>query len=109
MAMSNPPFISSAPGPRTTPSLTEQGKSSMVPVGQTVSWWPMSTTLRGPVPNRQKTRSEEHTSELQSRFDLVCRLLLEKKKKHPSKGQAHRKQSRQAYRRMMPQTDNKVA
>src|SRR5437868_12544863 len=32
-------------------------------------------------------RSEEHTSELQSRFDLVCRLLLEKKKKktHPNK------------------------
>src|SRR5699024_11620685 len=27
----------------------------------------------------RKTRSEEHTSELQSRFDLVCRLLLEKK------------------------------
>src|SRR5699024_11370685 len=27
-----------------------------------------------------KLRSEEHTSELQSRFDLVCRLLLEKKK-----------------------------
>src|SRR5699024_11867914 len=26
-------------------------------------------------------RSEEHTSELQSRFDLVCRLLLEKEKK----------------------------
>src|SRR5699024_11891411 len=26
------------------------------------------------------TRSEEHTSELQSRFDLVCRLLIEKKK-----------------------------
>src|SRR5207249_5397765 len=32
-------------------------------------------------------RSEEHTSELQSRFDLVCRLLLEKKKyrsRHPA-------------------------
>src|SRR5450830_1998095 len=28
-----------------------------------------------------KNRSEEYTSELQSRFDLVCRLLLEKKKK----------------------------
>src|SRR5207249_11364192 len=28
-----------------------------------------------------RNRSEEHTSELQSRFDLVCRLLLEKKKK----------------------------
>src|SRR5699024_11300136 len=27
-------------------------------------------------------RSEEHTSELQSRFDLVCRLLLEKKNQH---------------------------
>src|SRR5699024_12573536 len=29
---------------------------------------------------RTSDRSEEHTSELQSRFDLVCRLLLEKKK-----------------------------
>src|SRR5699024_12825488 len=28
----------------------------------------------------KEVRSEEHTSELQSRFDLVCRLLLEKKK-----------------------------
>src|SRR5207249_2095487 len=32
------------------------------------------------VAGRNATRSEEHTSELQSRFDLVCRLLLEKKK-----------------------------
>src|SRR2546422_6751306 len=31
---------------------------------------------------RQTVRSEEHTSELQSRLHLVCRLLLEKKKKH---------------------------
>src|SRR5699024_12217719 len=30
--------------------------------------------------SRSLCRSEEHTSELQSRFDLVCRLLLEKKK-----------------------------
>src|SRR5207249_10892268 len=30
----------------------------------------------------RRFRSEEHTSELQSRFDLVCRLLLEKKKKN---------------------------
>src|SRR5207249_5633960 len=29
---------------------------------------------------KPRVRSEEHTSELQSRFDLVCRLLLEKKK-----------------------------
>src|SRR5437870_10974234 len=32
-----------------------------------------------------KLRSEEHTSELQSRGHLVCRLLLEKKKKHTCK------------------------
>src|SRR5438309_5298838 len=31
------------------------------------------------------TRSEEHTSELQSQFHLVCRLLLEKKKKKQNK------------------------
>src|SRR5207248_10848483 len=31
--------------------------------------------------DEQPTRSEEHTSELQSPYDLVCRLLLEKKKK----------------------------
>src|SRR5699024_11903763 len=30
------------------------------------------------------SRSEEHTSELQSRFDLVCRLLLEKKNETPT-------------------------
>src|SRR5699024_12216267 len=34
-------------------------------------------------------RSEEHTSELQSRFDLVCRLLLEKKKKCPRRRCKH--------------------
>src|SRR2546422_5186167 len=31
----------------------------------------------------EDSRSEEHTSELQSRLHLVCRLLLEKKKKQP--------------------------
>src|SRR5690349_23889790 len=36
--------------------------------------------LAGPIP-RKPSRSEEHTSELQSRRDLVCRLLLEKKNK----------------------------
>src|SRR5699024_12287447 len=32
---------------------------------------------------RRSSRSEEHTSELQSRFDLVCRLLTEKKNDAP--------------------------
>src|SRR5690349_24884629 len=34
----------------------------------------------GVIPGGSRRRSEEHTSELQSRRDLVCRLLLEKKK-----------------------------
>src|SRR6266849_5292393 len=47
---------------------------------------PSSRAARGPEPPRGRPsalpagRSEEHTSELQSRVDLVCRLLLEKKK-----------------------------
>src|SRR5699024_12456871 len=47
----------------------------------------MTTSGTGPIAKKTmlpktvtKGRSEEHTSELQSRFDLVCRLLLEKKK-----------------------------
>src|SRR5438067_10613214 len=39
----------------------------------------------------QPPRSEEHTSELQSRFDLVCRLLLEKKKKNKKQQQQKQK------------------
>src|SRR5699024_11884342 len=38
-------------------------------------------TLKYALNKHHHLRSEEHTSELQSRFDLVCRLLLEKKKK----------------------------
>src|SRR2546430_8168910 len=37
-----------------------------------------------PVRRRVPDRSEEHTSELQSQSNLVCRLLLEKKKKNTS-------------------------
>src|SRR5699024_12231739 len=40
-------------------------------------------------------RSEEHTSELQSRFDLVCRLLLEKKKKKIQQAKGHRRGMKQ--------------
>src|SRR2546422_1662951 len=57
--------------------------------------------LRRPVPPprrapRSTTRSEEHTSELQSRLHLVCRLLLEKKKKN-KKCRLHRRNSSRAY------------
>src|SRR5437868_9774619 len=43
-----------------------------------------STNPQQPYVRHVRFRSEEHTSELQSRFDLVCRLLLEKKNRPPS-------------------------
>src|SRR5207302_2200273 len=42
---------------------------------------------------RHLLRSEEHTSELQSRENLVCRLLLEKKKKKKMKGKKSKRQT----------------
>src|SRR2546428_6322770 len=48
--------------------------SSAAPTG-----W-SSSKMRFPGRSSSAARSEEHTSELQSRSDLVCRLLLEKKK-----------------------------
>src|SRR2546421_11677652 len=41
---------------------------------------PISASPHLPIARLFISRSEEHTSELQSRSDLVCRLLLEKKK-----------------------------
>src|SRR2546422_3287409 len=44
---------------------------------------PVNSRCQDQTPTMSKDeRSEEHTSELQSRLHLVCRLLLEKKKKH---------------------------
>src|SRR5207253_10932790 len=45
-------------------------------------------TFNGRRATRACTRSEEHTSELQSRGHLVCRLLLEKKKKTNKNGES---------------------
>src|SRR2546422_3006737 len=45
----------------------------------------VAATLRGVRRGIALVRSEEHTSELQSRLHLVCRLLLEKKKKRARK------------------------
>src|SRR5438067_4099066 len=56
-----------------------------------MAWW----QSQGLPHLEQDYRSEEHTSELQSRFDLVCRLLLEKKKKKT----AQEKKRRKAYLR----------
>src|SRR5206468_5789747 len=46
---------------------------------------PMASNEYSTPPSTRSRRSEEHTSELQSRSDLVCRLLLEKKKKKKKK------------------------
>src|SRR6267143_7161032 len=43
---------------------------------------PLGRTFTPEAPTSWASRSEEHTSELQSQFHLVCRLLLEKKKKN---------------------------
>src|SRR2546421_6389972 len=46
-----------------------------------VAWEPIGAKVQALSSFNEQARSEEHTSELQSRSDLVCRLLLEKKKK----------------------------
>src|SRR5690625_6533754 len=46
----------------------------------TTSLWPKDGQYIVPLKAAVRARSEEHTSELQSRGHLVCRLLLEKKK-----------------------------
>src|SRR6266704_6443399 len=46
-------------------------------------------------------RSEEHTSELQSRFDLVCRLLLEKKKYNKHTFLIIKKQKKAKYKKLL--------
>src|SRR5438874_3834388 len=53
--------------------------------------------LRNPL-NSVMLRSEEHTSELQSRRDLVCRLLLEKKKKKNKIGHKTKLYTKRPYR-----------
>src|SRR5699024_12363888 len=49
-------------------------------LGETRALEPLQRAMTCVLALQGGKRSEEHTSELQSRFDLVCRLLLEKKK-----------------------------
>src|SRR3989475_1219009 len=53
-------------------------------MGILVTWPVPSRYSVRPPSSREPSRSEEHTSELQSQSNLVCRLLLEKKKKKQS-------------------------
>src|SRR5260221_7770339 len=59
----------------------ERGVRSAEPAGGDDSFFPGDAAGAG-LDRRSGNRSEEHTSELQSHSDLVCRLLLEKKKKY---------------------------
>src|SRR5207249_5638143 len=65
--------------PRSTPFPTRRS-SDLLPVSENTLHLQTDNKLKKIQNFRFRTyRSEEHTSELQSRFDLVCRLLLEKK------------------------------
>src|SRR2546430_12660222 len=59
--------------------LVENIKCSVPPFGLRGLAW-VAVRWSGEIPPRLQMRSEEHTSELQSQSNLVCRLLLEKKK-----------------------------
>src|SRR5438093_2284670 len=81
-------------------SPTHDGTSPISRTGSTSRWSSLKSTNRQAEPRMMKlspsfafsaTRSEEHTSELQSLTNLVCRLLLEKKKK--KKKQTKKKQT----------------
>src|SRR3989442_3031120 len=73
--------------PYTTLFRSPNDRPSPVPANRSEPHWPQARyTRRSPQPcsvcrcGSDRLRSEEHTSELQSRPHLVCRLLLEKKK-----------------------------
>src|SRR2546429_3912338 len=75
--------------PYTTLFRSDVVKEGAIPAGATVVCVLTGHGLKDPewaiqAAGKPPVRSEEHTSELQSRLHLVCRLLLEKKKKNVS-------------------------
>src|SRR2546422_5486037 len=74
-------------------ALATASRASAATTGERPGSWPTSRTAT-PRPKR----SEEHTSELQSRLHLVCRLLLEKKKKPDT---THHNQPRHPHPRLL--------
>src|SRR5437868_10181721 len=67
----DPPHLHSFP--------TRRSSDLTAPFEAQYAGWPLAPPTNPMI--ELMLRSEEHTSELQSRFDLVCRLLLEKKKR----------------------------
>src|SRR5689334_24506059 len=79
-------FRSDMPGaahPRRTTAGVEHGRHQIAERDLTRICEPrhLGRVIAGHQHEHDRARSEEHTSELQSQFHLVCRLLLEKKKK----------------------------
>src|SRR2546430_13590422 len=69
--------------PYTTLFRSREFKLKLILAGAQEGWMIAPALAAAGVPVLvQPLRSEEHTSELQSQSNLVCRLLLEKKKKH---------------------------
>src|SRR5579871_7068480 len=71
-----------------------------LPISPTAPWCRSGWTARC----ARSTRSEEHTSELQSRRDLVCRLLLEKKKKKRKKQKRKKKKTKKIKKKQKQKT-----
>src|SRR2546422_4890317 len=69
--------------------ITRPASSSSTSFGMKASRAIMRSTTGWRLPSSMMVRSEEHTSELQSRLHLVCRLLLEKKKKNQKSTRSH--------------------
>src|SRR5437016_8132633 len=92
LAEMNTPIDSTEPVPTITPSTTSE-RAPMKQLSSTITGLACNGSSTPPMPTppdrwqflpicaHEPTRSEEHTSELQSLTNLVCRLLLEKKKK----------------------------
>src|SRR5699024_11497912 len=74
-------FVESSISSGTLPASTKCGKARSITVSKSVFliYSPFIHCNFFGSKTAMDERSEEHTSELQSRFDLVCRLLLEKK------------------------------
>src|SRR5687768_18261632 len=113
--LTNNPFVVSSNDTATTQiyplslhdalPISETAEAASIHCGRAATCQPESSTSKAPVsglaPRRATdwtssgsrwARSEEHTSELQSRLHLVCRLLLEKKKQNE---QQHRDENAQ--------------
>src|SRR5688500_20080642 len=77
-----PLFATDMPTAGATTALLITPMSSIAPVASIVPGLNCAIAASTFEPNGENARSEEHTSELQSPCNLVCRLLLEKKKNY---------------------------